>query len=148
MWLVLGKSPVLHSWSWGWFRAKPTSRILPSPWRRGLYSENSHGCGKTSRGLCCPLHTSTTTEGFCPMEEPLRPSRFRAGSSCLLFLIREPLPRWTYCTCRNPQLSHFKVYSDHKLQNILINFTRNQIGQSAAHAWRWWTLQPSVLKIA
>lgn len=65
----------------------------------------------------------------------------RAGGSYLLFLVREPLPRWTDCTWRNPQISHFKVYPDHKLRNILINFPRNQTGQSAAHAWRWWMLE-------
>lgn len=37
-WLVLGKGPVLHNWSWGWFRAKPTSRILPSSWKPRFYT--------------------------------------------------------------------------------------------------------------
>lgn len=51
----------------------------------------------------------------------------RAGGTYLLFLVREPLPRWTDCTWRNPQISHFKVYSDHKLQNILIKKSNGTI---------------------
>lgn len=70
------------------------------------------------------------------VEKPQRPLTGRAGSSCLLFLVREPLPRWTDCMCRHPQLSHFKVYSDHKPRNILINFIRHQVEQSAARVWR------------
>lgn len=38
---VLGRGPALHSWSWGWSRAKLTSRTLPLSWMLRSYRHPS-----------------------------------------------------------------------------------------------------------
>lgn len=41
-WPVLGRGPALRSWSWGWSRAKLTSRTLPLSWMLRSYRHPSH----------------------------------------------------------------------------------------------------------
>lgn len=138
---------------WSWEKAQSCTAGAEDGSEQSRHRESRHrrdGEGFAVKTATAVGRLPRASAVHCTPERPLSVSALRRSlwglhsqSRRQLFVIfsQRTTAKMDRLHMRNPQISHFKVYSDHKLQNILINFPRNQTGQSAAHAWRWWMLE-------